>query len=192
LKYSNSTKTIYLFNNSNLSSTLVTYKLEHPKNDAERLQSAEVAMLSNTSTSLTLASVFPALGSTPFDTISFSSSKFLHQTFFYDESKALAWHFSANWKIDESRKTLYQVLRNVLGVNATTLSIYAALGTKAGRDRLLDVQNLAIQGVFGGLNYSPAGLDWVHLTSTGARLFGSDCARHHPRLSSMASLCLVV
>ena len=181
--YSETTETIDLFGSS-LSATLTTYKLKDPKNDIEKSESAEVATLSDTTASLTLASVFPGLESTPFKDISFASSTFFHQNFVYDDTKPIGWHFSANWKIDDSCETLYTVLQNVLGVTTSTLSIEATLGTKAGWDRPLDVQTFAIQGILGGLGYSPPGLSWVHLTSIGARLFGIRMLELYPTPST--------
>jgi hypothetical protein len=73
---------------------------------------------------------------------------------------------------------------SVLKVDKATLSIYVGLGMKAVWVSALDVHSFTIEGKFAGLNYNPAGISWIHLTSIGARLFGIRTLKLDPKPAS--------
>lgn len=125
-----------------------------------------------------LSSLISELKDTPFDKIRFRNVSVYYQNYSFDPTKALGWHLSADWVIDESCGPLHEVLRQVLNVQEPLLTISAGLGTKGGWGRPLEVQSFSIEGVFKDISLKP--IDGLTLTSIGVRLLGIRALKYSP------------
>ncbi len=125
-----------------------------------------------------LSQLISELEGTPFDSIRFRNISIYQQNYPFDASKALGWHFSASWVIDESCGSLHTVLRKVLDVQEPILTISAGLGTEGGWDRPLELHSFTIEGVFAGISLKP--IDGLTLTSIGVRLLGIRALKYLP------------
>ncbi|KAJ7911531.1 hypothetical protein B0H13DRAFT_1614506 [Mycena leptocephala] len=117
-----------------------------------------------------LSMLIPLLEGTPFDNITFRNVVFYHQNYAFDKTKAVGWHFNADWVIEPSCGLLHELLTSVLKVDHPTLSIHASLGIEQGWNTPLNLHSLILEGVFSGLTLSP--ISGLHLTSIGVRLLG--------------------
>ncbi|KAF8228134.1 hypothetical protein L208DRAFT_1293165 [Tricholoma matsutake] len=117
-----------------------------------------------------LSQVVPQLEGTVFDDIIFRNVAFYYQNYAFDKTKAVGWHFNADWVIDHSCGFLYQFLSETLNVRQPVLSIHASLGLRQRWDSLLNVHSVTLEGVFPDLTFSP--IEGLCFTSIGVRLLG--------------------
>ncbi|KAF8593815.1 hypothetical protein BDV93DRAFT_482217 [Ceratobasidium sp. AG-I] len=127
---------------------------------------------------LHLPTVISDLKGSAFDTIAFRNVTFYHQSYQFDKTKVVGWHFIADLVIDESCGALRELLSTALGVDEPTLSVYLFLGTEGRWDKPPSLHSFTLEGVFPGLAVKP--VDDVVLSKIAVRLFGIRTMKYEP------------
>jgi hypothetical protein len=117
-----------------------------------------------------LSTLLPLLKDTPYDIITFRNVAIWQQNCEFDKTRAVGWHFDADWVIDASCGILHDVLRTVLQVDKPVLRIRMGLGMDQQWNAPIDVHSFTLEGTFAGLTLSP--IPGLQLTSIGVRLLG--------------------
>ncbi|KIK65994.1 hypothetical protein GYMLUDRAFT_954339 [Collybiopsis luxurians FD-317 M1] len=130
-----------------------------------------------------LSSILPVLESTPFNNLTFRDVTFTYQNCVFDVTKAIGWHVDADFVIDASYGSLYDLLRMVLNVQEPIIHLHAGLGLNQGWGRRLALSSFTLDGTFPGIHTKIS--DGLTLTSIGVELLGIQRMEIVPRPRSV-------